>query len=295
VKLDGGAEPVTTTHGPLAAGTRAQLALPIAVSAGTNMYRGALRVEFGDDSVGEMPLAFAVEAASIPHLTLASLSLSDGAVVLKSDQALAFVEYTTARFEGAAQVSKVVVEGGVLEVNVRLAAFDAAAVREIDFVGVTPTGARSPTLRVRPFRLAIPHEELHFASNQSRVAPSEIPKLEAVLTPLNAHIARYGQNLPLVLFIAGHTDTVGDAQRNRRLSQARAEAIGRWFQCAGVSIPIRTRGFGEDQLLVVTPDQTAESRNRRADYVLAFEPPMGPNAAWNGLAASDPSTTSGCR
>jgi hypothetical protein len=40
-----------------------------------------------------------------------------------------------------------------------------------------------------------------------------------------------------------------------------------------VHIPIAFEGFGETALLVPTPDETDEPRNRRADYIIADEPP----------------------
>ena len=74
--------------------------------------------------------------------------------------------------------------------------------------------------------------------------------------------------LPVRLFIAGHTDTVGGNDKNRKLSLARAKAIASYFRKKGIKIPIAFAGFGEEVLKVKTADNTDERANRRADYVL---------------------------
>jgi OOP family OmpA-OmpF porin len=69
--------------------------------------------------------------------------------------------------------------------------------------------------------------------------------------------------------IEGHTDTVGTKATNQALSQARAEKVADYLEHDfGVS-PNRLQpvGMGEDGLLVATPDQTAEPRNRRVHVV----------------------------
>ena len=74
--------------------------------------------------------------------------------------------------------------------------------------------------------------------------------------------------MKLTLYIAGHTDTVGPAAKNRTLSLARAVAIGAYFRSKQLAIPIVVAGFGEEVQKVKTPDDTDERANRRADYVL---------------------------
>ena len=69
--------------------------------------------------------------------------------------------------------------------------------------------------------------------------------------------------------------TVGDAASNKVLSENRARSIARAFLAGGAGIPISYAGFGEEQLLVPTPDETPEPRNRRATYIVAITPPTG--------------------
>jgi OOP family OmpA-OmpF porin len=69
--------------------------------------------------------------------------------------------------------------------------------------------------------------------------------------------------------IEGHTDTVGEASRNQALSERRAAAVrDHLSQTYGVSaVRLEAAGFGASQLLVPTPPQTPEARNRRVQVV----------------------------
>jgi outer membrane protein OmpA-like peptidoglycan-associated protein len=69
--------------------------------------------------------------------------------------------------------------------------------------------------------------------------------------------------------IEGHTDTVGGADMNKTLSEQRANAVVE-FLVSRFSID-RTRltpvGMGQDGLLIPTPPDTPEPRNRRVQVV----------------------------
>jgi outer membrane protein OmpA-like peptidoglycan-associated protein len=135
----------------------------------------------------------------------------------------------------------------------------------------------------------IPHEEVNFRTDSSDIDASESPKLDAafgkIQEVLSLDKAREHKNL--TLYIAGHTDTVGNGGYNLKLSQARAQSLARWFRQKGVRIPIAYEGFGETALRVQTPDQTDEPRNRRADYIIADDaPPLkatGFKPAWKRI------------
>jgi outer membrane protein OmpA-like peptidoglycan-associated protein len=69
--------------------------------------------------------------------------------------------------------------------------------------------------------------------------------------------------------IEGHTDTVGSKEYNRSLSERRAEAVVSYIETKyGVqSSRLQAVGMGEEGLLVSTPEQTAEPRNRRVQVI----------------------------
>jgi outer membrane protein OmpA-like peptidoglycan-associated protein len=66
--------------------------------------------------------------------------------------------------------------------------------------------------------------------------------------------------------VTGHTDTVGSAESNERLALDRAEAIRAELLRVGLDRDlIEVRSHGETELLVPTPDDTDEPRNRRVE------------------------------
>jgi len=122
--------------------------------------------------------------------------------------------------------------------------------------------------------ISIPHEEVVFKTDSAEIMESERPKLEASLRQINAALAKHKDEFGKpTLFIAGHTDTVGAAGYNLKLSQARAQSIARWFKGHGLRIAAAYEGFGESALAVQTADDVDEPRNRRVDYILSVEEP----------------------
>jgi len=128
-------------------------------------------------------------------------------------------------------------------------------------------------IRLTPISIAIPHDDVEFASGKWTIRDSEEPKLEATMKQIRAELAEHGTLLSLKLYIAGFTDTVGSPASNMTLSRNRARAIANWFRKEGLKVPIFYQGFGESALAVQTPDETDEPRNRRALYILASQVP----------------------
>jgi OmpA-OmpF porin, OOP family len=70
------------------------------------------------------------------------------------------------------------------------------------------------------------------------------------------------------LVITGHTDTMGSAKYNQKLSVRRANAVKEEFTSLGVPpVEIAAAGVGENGLMVPTSDQVREAQNRRAEIV----------------------------
>jgi outer membrane protein OmpA-like peptidoglycan-associated protein len=65
--------------------------------------------------------------------------------------------------------------------------------------------------------------------------------------------------------VVGHTDTVGSAEYNQRLSERRAAAVSKALTAQGVPAgAISASGVGKTELAVPTADGVKEPRNRRA-------------------------------
>jgi len=138
-----------------------------------------------------------------------------------------------------------------------------------------------------PWFLNIPHDDIQFASNSSDIPSDQEWKMTNTLQELQEVIEKYGDLVPVKVFIAGCTDTVGDAAHNRDLSRRRARSIASWLKSNGYDNPVYYHGFGESLLAVRTGDGVDESRNRRALYIVAANPPPAgsgiPQVSWTEL------------
>lgn len=143
-------------------------------------------------------------------------------------------------------------------------------------------------LKLEPFWVKIPHDEVRFKFGEANWKGEEVSKLEDSLERIREAMDKHGdKGLKLQLYISGYTDTVGSKESNRKLSRKRARAIGRWFRDNGLDIPIYYQGFGEDVLAVQTEDETRNKKNRRAVYILGnARPPTSetiPRSNWKRL------------
>ena len=85
-------------------------------------------------------------------------------------------------------------------------------------------------------------------------------------TRLNISAKDLKRNPELNVIVAGHTDNVGDAGRNRELSQKRAEAVQAYLEGRGVaSSRLTAHGYGHSE--PAASNETAEGRakNRRVE------------------------------
>ncbi len=139
-----------------------------------------------------------------------------------------------------------------------------------------------------PWSVTVEHEDVTFATDSAVIAADQRAKLDASLAKIGEIEKRAAPYVKLTLYVAGHTDTVGPAGKNQKLSEARAAAIGKYLRDKGLAMPIIVGGFGESVPKVATPDETDEPANRRADYVLGpagGAPPFkaAAKAAWKPL------------
>jgi outer membrane protein OmpA-like peptidoglycan-associated protein len=99
-----------------------------------------------------------------------------------------------------------------------------------------------------------------FATGSAELTPEAIQTLNdlgrALTDPTLAHYR---------FRVEGHTDTVGGLDYNKALSDRRASAVAAYLADRFHVDPGRLQsvGMGQEGLLVHTPDQTPEARNRR--------------------------------
>jgi outer membrane protein OmpA-like peptidoglycan-associated protein len=132
-------------------------------------------------------------------------------------------------------------------------------------------------VEIAPWFVNIPHDDVNFRTDSAEIDAAEVPKVEAAFGKIAEALAKDQasgrMHAGITLYIAGHTDTVGNPTHNFKLSQDRARSIAAWFRKRGVKIPISYEGFGETSLAVKTADNIDEIKNRRADYILSDGPP----------------------
>ena len=135
-----------------------------------------------------------------------------------------------------------------------------------------------------PWVLNVPHQDVLFESNSATIDDSEEWKMEATLKQLTDVLDKYGSVVPVKLYIAGCTDTVGDAASNKSLSNQRAKAISDWLRSHGYDQPIYYYGFGESLLAIPTGDNVDELGNRRVLYIVTSDVPHDlPRVSWKKL------------
>jgi outer membrane protein OmpA-like peptidoglycan-associated protein len=127
-----------------------------------------------------------------------------------------------------------------------------------------------------PWKASVPHQEVNFPTDSDAIGAAEAPKLQASLEKIRELAGKHADLGKVILYILGHTDTVGSDEHNLALSRRRARAIAGWFRARGLTLAVAFEGLGERAPIVKTPDETDEPRNRRADYILSLEPPPLP-------------------
>lgn len=114
-----------------------------------------------------------------------------------------------------------------------------------------------------------------FATGSSTISPG----FRTLLDRVAGSLQQYPNSL---IDVYGHTDTVGSAASNQRLSEQRAQSVSNYLIGRGVSSArIRWMGFGETQLKVATGDNVNEPMNRRVEIKIIPVSQQEANAAGN--------------
>jgi peptidoglycan-associated lipoprotein len=69
--------------------------------------------------------------------------------------------------------------------------------------------------------------------------------------------------------VIGHTDTVGNSDTNEKLGLQRAQSVAELIRSAGLQVhDLTIASHGKRNLLVATPDNTPEPKNRRVEITI---------------------------
>lgn len=133
--------------------------------------------------------------------------------------------------------------------------------RCVDVPGVASlNGCPEPKKEVAPVLKMV-----QFQTGKSLLMKSAYPVLDEVVTLM-------GANPALNLTIAGHTDDIGDDQRNQSLSELRAKACTDYLVRKGVAAArISASGYGETKPIGDNKTVAGRDQNRRAELELRMK------------------------
>jgi outer membrane protein OmpA-like peptidoglycan-associated protein len=106
-------------------------------------------------------------------------------------------------------------------------------------------------------------EQVFFATGKSVIQTRSFKMLDQVAQVLQQH--------PEVdkMVIEGHTDDRGNAEANRKLSQARAEAVKGYLVSKGVAPSrLEAKGYGPDRALASNKTEKGRAANRRVEFII---------------------------
>lgn len=118
----------------------------------------------------------------------------------------------------------------------------------------TPALAAQPTLPV--------YYTLYFEGASNWLTDESQDTLQRIVDTLR-------KRTPAAVSIIGHTDTLGSASINERVGLQRAQLIARQLQARHLDLlDLTVASHGEENLLIQTPPNTAELRNRRVEVII---------------------------
>ncbi len=106
-------------------------------------------------------------------------------------------------------------------------------------------------------------DTVHFATNSARVLPKSFLLLKQVARVIKDH--------PEIrkVIVEGHTDNVGNALKNLRLSQQRADSIRRYLVLQGISPSrLEAKGYGHTRPIMPNLMPRGRAANRRVEFTI---------------------------
>lgn len=106
---------------------------------------------------------------------------------------------------------------------------------------------------------------IEFELNKADIKPVSYPILDQIAQ-------HFIENPTFVVEVQGHTDITGSAELNKRLSQARAEAVRDYLIKKGVPAERLTAvGYGPDRPIADNKTKAGRQKNRRVEFDITFE------------------------
>ncbi len=276
VQINVGGKTLEFTKKNISAGTQARFEWPR--NTAITHADAFVRASFTDGAVEEqnVPIDYQYKAPLAIDLSHATADLEKKTVTVRVSTPIKEAEIVAYGAHKAELDRRVVsIDGGPGDVAIPFIG-DPAEIVLLDMTLKTANAWAGFTYS--PWFLDIPHDDVLFASDSDVIAADEEWKLNKTMEQLTDVSDKYGSIVPVKLYIAGCTDTQGDASHNSARSQRRALAIARWIKAHGFGYPIFYHGFGDGVDMQV---------NRRALYMVGANPPPAgsgvPGVGWSAL------------
>lgn len=250
----------------------------VAIIAGTTLGGGALgivqcrvvarrqadfrrRLAAMEDDLARERAAVEVELASQRRELQAEYDRSRGAERAEYEEQIAMLEADQSEVSGAIASSRVADDGSVPGGGI-------VSADRVYGADLPPRAGSDIETRVFLYEVDLA-PSLTFQTNSAVLRPAARRAIDALVIGLNDD-----ERSSMAVGVVGHTDTVGPADANQRLSERRARAVAAYIRQAGLRPPERLQdrnviGKGESSP-VVMPEVTAADRaaNRRVQIVL---------------------------
>ena len=112
-------------------------------------------------------------------------------------------------------------------------------------------------------------DKVQFALNSADLLPVSFSLLDEVVTVMKAN-----PQIEMVQ-IEGHTDSTGNADYNKKLSQQRAESVAKYVTSKGIAgSRLTAMGFGPERPIASNEDAAGQEMNRRVEFNIVKQGPI---------------------
>jgi outer membrane protein OmpA-like peptidoglycan-associated protein len=105
---------------------------------------------------------------------------------------------------------------------------------------------------------------IQFESGKDVIKKTSFPILDNVVTVLKS-------NPDWNVEIQGHTDNVGNADKNKSLSEKRAIAVKNYLASKGVTNSLKANGYGQERPIADNKTTAGKAKNRRVEFNVTYE------------------------